>query len=92
MLGDVQVVASADAMQAGYFHGLLREQRAELEAHLASLTRRLTECLTVGDLTPISHVRHAIRDVEWEARAVDRMLCRLEHRFFDDASPARRRA
>jgi len=92
MLGNEQVAASADAMQAEYFCGLLQAQRSELGALLASLTRRLTECMTEGEMTPISQVRHAIRDVEWEVSAVDRMLSRLDQRFFDDAAPARRRA
>ena len=61
MLRNAKDAASAaDVMQAEYFRGFLDQQRYELTDQLASLTRRLTACMTRGEMTAISHVRRAI--------------------------------
>lgn len=74
MFSDAKDAASAaDAMQAEYFRGFLDQQQSALTDQLASLTRRLTACMTRGETTTISHVRRAIRGVEAEIHAIDRM-------------------
>lgn len=89
MSGDVPAVA--DVMQAEYFRGFLEQERSELVARLAAQTRRLTECMTLGALTPISHLRHAIRVSECDLRVIDRMVDALKGRFPEE-SDVRRRA
>ncbi|HEX3546359.1 MAG TPA: hypothetical protein VHU62_07275 [Mycobacterium sp.] len=81
MLVHKQAATSADAMQAGYFRGRFEEERSGVAAQLASLTRRLTECMTTDEMTTISHVRRAIRVAEGELRVIDRMLDAIEARF-----------
>lgn len=81
MLVDKQAATYADAMQAEYFRGLFEGERSRVAAQLASLTRRLTECMTTDGMTPISHVRRAIRVAQGELRAIDRMLDAIEERF-----------
>jgi hypothetical protein len=92
ILGNRDVAASADAFQANYFRGLLMEQRSELNRLCAALTRRLTECMTAGEMTPVSFLRHEIQTIEWETSAVDRMLDHLDQRFLGDAANVRLRA
>lgn len=81
MLVDTQAATTADARQAEYFRGYFAEERSEVAAQLASLTRRLTECMTAGETTPISHVRRAIRVTQSQLRAIDRMLEAIDVRF-----------
>jgi hypothetical protein len=81
MLVDKQAAASADAMQAEYFRGFFAERRMDLAAQLASLTRRLTECMTNRETTPIGDLRRAIRVAEGELRAIDRMVDAIDARF-----------
>jgi hypothetical protein len=81
MLLDKPIATSADAMQAEYFRGFFEEERLELAAQVASLTRRLTDCMTKRETTPISDVRRAIRVAEGELRAIDRMLDAIAARF-----------
>ena len=91
MLRNAKDAASAaDVMQAEYFRGFLDQQRSELTDQLASLTRRLTACMTRGEMTAISHVRRAIRGVEADIHAIDRMAQALTRRFPDDADVKRR--
>lgn len=91
MSGNESAATSADVMQAEYFRDFFAQERLDLEARLASHTRRLTECTTVGDMTLISHVRYAIRQAESELRVIDRMVAGLNGRFPVE-SDVRRRA
>lgn len=90
MLADKQVAASADALQPEYFRGFLEHERSELAGHLATLTRRLTECMMTSEMTPISHVRRAIRGAEGQLRVIDRMMDALEGRFPEEGDIRRR--
>jgi hypothetical protein len=91
MFSDAKAAASAaDAMQAEYFRGFLDRQQSALTDQLASLTRRLTACMTRGETAKISHVRRAIRGVEAEIHTIDRMARALTRRFPQDADVNRR--
>jgi hypothetical protein len=85
MLGDEPAAARADVMQAEYFRDFLDQERSELAVRLASHTRGLTECMTGGDMSLISHVRHAIRRTQRELHAIDRMLYALNGRFPEES-------
>lgn len=91
MLSDAKDTATAaDVKQAEYFRGFLDQQQSALTDQLASLRRRLTVCMNRGETTTISHVRRAIRGVEAEIYAVDRMAEALTRRFPQDADVKRR--
>jgi hypothetical protein len=81
MLGHDHPAGIADKAQAEYFCGFLEQEKSELQARLAAQTRRLTMCMTEGEMTPISHVRRAIRTTEGDLGAIDRMLKALRRRF-----------
>jgi hypothetical protein len=81
----------ADTAQSGIFCGFLEQEKCELEAQLATQTRRLTMCMTAGEMTSISDVRRAIRTAERDLGAIDRMLDALRRRF-PDGDDLRRRA
>ena len=91
MLGQHHPAGPADKAQAEYFCGFLEQEKSELQARLAAQTRRLTMSMTVGAMTPISHVRRAIRTTEGELGAIDRMLKALRQRI-PDPEDLRRRA
>jgi hypothetical protein len=77
----VDVQAEADARQADYYRGVLEGTRSEAAAELAEHVRRLTECMTSGEMASVSVVRRSIRNIENDIRKVDRMLDRLNLRF-----------
>jgi len=83
MLGHHHPAGRADKAQAEYFCGFLELQKSELQARLAAQTRRLTWAMTVGEMTPISHIQRAIRTTEGDLGAIDRMLKALRRRFPD---------
>jgi hypothetical protein len=71
----------ADAEQADYFRGFFEGERAELARELAKHVKNLTGCMTTSDMREASAIRRAIRNAEWEMRAIDRMIEALDHRF-----------
>jgi hypothetical protein len=81
----------ADTAQSEVFCGCLEQEKCELQGQLATQTRKLTMCLTAGDMTPISEIRRAIRTAERDLGAIDRMLDALRRRF-PDGDDLRRRA
>lgn len=81
MLGQHHPAGTADKAQAEYYRSFLEQEKSELEALLAAQTRRLTVCMTEGEMTPISHVRCAIRTTEGQLGVIDRMLKALLRRF-----------
>jgi hypothetical protein len=81
----------ADTAQSEIFCNFLAQEKGELQAQLATQTRRLTMCMTAGDMTSISDVRRAIRTAERDLGAIDRMLDALRRRF-PDGDDLRRRA
>lgn len=89
MSGDRQAAAAADAMQAEYFKRFLEQERSESAARLPALNRRLTECLTTGQTTRVSHLRSVIRAAEGELRGIDRMIDALRGRFTEEGGPSR---
>src|SRR5262245_33932245 len=90
MLGHRHPTGRADKAQAEYFCVFLEQEKSELQARLAAQTRRLTRAITVGEMTPVSHARCAIRTTERELGAIDRMLKALRRRFPDDDDLRRR--
>jgi hypothetical protein len=91
MLGHHHPAGRADTAQAEYFCRFLQLEKSELEARLAAQTRQLTRAMTIGEMTPISHVRCAIRTTEGQLGAIERMLKALRRRF-PDQDDLRRRA
>jgi hypothetical protein len=70
-------------MQADYYRGFLMQMRSDLAAHHGKHTKRLTECMTTGDMGEVNAVRRAIRTIEQELPMIDRMLEALDGRFPD---------
>jgi hypothetical protein len=58
------------------------QERSESSVRLATLTRRLTQSVTTGDMTHVGYLRRVIRSAEEELRAIDRMIGALNGRFF----------
>ena len=81
MLSYTQLAVSADERQAEYFREFLEQERLDLVARQAAHTRLLTKCMTTGDKNRIGDERRAIRHVEKDLRAIDRMLAALMARF-----------
>jgi hypothetical protein len=76
-----QAAAFADAEQAAYYRGFFEGERAELTRELAKHVKNLTGCTTTRNVREASAIRRAIRNAEWEMRAIDRMVEALEQRF-----------
>ena len=81
MLGDKHAAAAADVMQAAQFRGLLEQERYESAARLAALTRRLTHCMTKGEMIHVGELRRIIRGAEMKLRTIERMVDALKQRF-----------
>jgi hypothetical protein len=78
---DSQAAAVADVEQADYYRSFFEDQRAELARELAKHVKNLTGCVTTPHMREASAIRRAIRNVEWEMRAIDRMIEALDQRF-----------
>jgi gamma-glutamyltranspeptidase len=76
-----QAAAVADVEQADYYRGFFEGERAELARELAKHVKNLTGCMTRSDMREVSVIRRAIRNAEWEMRAIDRMIEALDQRF-----------
>ena len=92
-----QVRALADTAQAAYFRLQLLQERSDLAAMLATHTKSLTRCMTVGNMRPMSEIRRHIRAIDRELQLIDRMVEALDDRFPGeeatiDSEPTRRRA
>jgi hypothetical protein len=81
MSGDMRAAAAADAMQAEYFKSFLEQELSESAARLAALNRRLTQYMTSGQTTHISHLLAVIRAAEDELHGIERMVHALRRRF-----------
>jgi hypothetical protein len=81
---DSQAAAVADAEQADYYRDFFEVERAELTRQLAKHVKNLTGCSTTDNVREASVIRRAIRNAEWEMRAIDRMIEALDQRFPDD--------
>ena len=87
---NITFAATADQAQAAYYRGFLEQEKSELEVLLAAQTRRLTVCMTEGEMTPISHVRCASRATEGQLGVIDRMPKAILRRFPDEEDLRRR--
>jgi hypothetical protein len=75
------VAEASDALQAGYFRGVLGDQRALIAAEIATQTRRLGFLSTKTDSLAISRLRREIRVNEAICRDLDRMIAAIDRRF-----------
>ena len=67
-------VADSEIQQAEYFWALLSEQRAAVREKLGGQYAALARCQRGGHLWSVRRKRLVIREIESEARAIDRML------------------
>jgi hypothetical protein len=78
----LETAKAADIMQAGYFREFLQGERSVLAMDLAEHVKHLTHCMNTGRAGgEIANARRAIRKVEAEMRAIDRMTGALDQRF-----------
>ena len=82
---DKHAAVAADALQAEFWRGWLIQERAELACEL--LTRRThLEHLDAVEIHALRHVHRALRVLENDIKAIDRMIDSLARRFPDPSS------
>jgi hypothetical protein len=84
---DVATFAAADAMQAAYFHGFLRDERRQLVAEIAKREAEILKRTDAGQTSAIGRLRAQTRTVQAELKDVNRLIDGLTGRF---AAPAAR--
>ena len=75
---------AADASQAGYFRGLLADEREETVSDLALSRARLRGCMAgkhVVGLRAMARMRSDVRELETKRRELDRLIAALDRRF-----------
>jgi hypothetical protein len=82
---DKHAAAAADALQAEFWRDWLIQERAELAREL-SVRRSHLEHLDAVEIHALSHVRSALRALENDIKAIDRMIDSLARRFPDAKS------
>lgn len=78
---DVATFAAADAMQAEYFRGFLRDERRQLVAEIAKREAEIRKRTDAGQISAIGRLRAQTRAVQAELKYVDRLIEGLMGRF-----------
>jgi hypothetical protein len=91
MLRGERPVAAADTRQAEFWRDWLLGERSDLVTQLSHLRNELERCAASVGTGKLGHLRGAIRAVENEIQAIDRMTEALSRRF-PGAVPALQRA
>jgi polyhydroxyalkanoate synthesis regulator phasin len=79
-----ETTRAADASQAGYFRGVLANDRENTSSDLTAARQRLRE-LTDGKqvlrLRGMARARFKVRELENQVRELDRLIAALDRRF-----------
>ena len=78
---DRHAAAAADALQAELWRDWLIQQRAELARELLTRRNHLEQRVDRVDIHALSHVQGALRVLENDIKAIDRMIDSLARRF-----------
>ena len=78
---DRHAAAAADALQAELWRDWLIQQRAELARELLTRRNHLDQRVDRVEIHALSHVHGALRVLENDIKAIDRMIDSLARRF-----------
>jgi hypothetical protein len=91
LLQDRHAATVADTLQAERWQEWLLHERSELSCELMTRRNHLEQCAASVETDALSHVHGALRVLENDIRAIDRMLDSLARRF-PDAVPTLQQA